>query len=242
MSCIENAGKPTAMLHRRRSLRTAVVVLCSVLLGVTPASATPVETLPDVSARRPRIAWDPIPYARERRQQMAAYSARHYGRRRWQLRRRRVIVLHFTAGSSYQSAWNTFAANSPARGELPGVCTHYVVPRGGVVHQLVRLGVRCRHAVGLNHRSIGIEMVQPLGRGSHWAAQRILHRRAQIRSVLRLVRYLRGRFNVPMRHVIGHSMANSNRYFKDLQGWRNDHTDWLWRDVRVFRRRLARIS
>jgi hypothetical protein len=33
-------------------------------------------------------------------------------------------------------------------------------------------------------------------------------------------------------------MANDNRYFEDLQGWTNDHTDWLKRDVREFRNRL----
>jgi hypothetical protein len=40
--------------------------------------------------------------------------------------------------------------------------------------------------------------------------------------------------------VIGHAMANESPYFKDLQGWRNDHTDWLKRDVREFRQRLRR--
>ena len=34
-----------------------------------------------------------------------------------------------------------------------------------------------------------------------------------------------------MRDVIGHAMANHSPYFKDLEGWRNDHTDWLRRDV-----------
>ena len=241
MSCIEDAGRPSTLSRHRRSSYAVVVLLCGLLLGVTPASATAMPPQ-DVSVRRPRVEWDPIPYSSARKRQMAAYSGRHYGHRRWRLRRRRVIVLHFTGGSSYRSAWNTFAANSPARGELPGVCTHYVVPRGGVIHQLVRLGVRCRHTIGLNHRSIGIEMVQPLGRGSHWAARQILRRRAQIRSVLRLVRFLRTRFAVPMRHVIGHAMANSSPYFEELQGWRNDHTDWLRRDVLEFRRRLIRIS
>ena len=31
--------------------------------------------------------------------------------------------------------------------------------------------------------------------------------------------------------MIGHAMANHSPYFKDLEGWRNDHTDWLRRDV-----------
>ena len=37
-------------------------------------------------------------------------------------------------------------------------------------------------------------------------------------------------------------MANDDRYFEDRQGWVNDHSDWLERDVREFRRRLAPLS
>jgi hypothetical protein len=240
--CITGAGRRLHLSLRGTLPWTAAALVCGVLLGAAGPPPEAVTARERTSLRRPSVDWNPIPYGPERKRQMAAYSARHYGHRRWRLRRKRVIVLHFTGGSSYGSAWNTFAANAPARGELPGVCTHYIVARGGVVHQLVRLGVRCRHAIGLNHRSIGIEMVQPLGRGSHWAAQRVLHRRPQIRATLRLVRYLRARFGIPMRHVIGHAMANSSAYFRDLQGWRNDHTDWLRRDVHAFRRRLARIS
>ena len=173
---------------------------------------------------------------------MAAYSDRHYGRARWRLRSPNVIVLHFTGGSSYQSAWNTFAANSPNRDELPGVCAHFVLGQSGTIHKLVDLDVRCRHAIGLNYTSIGIEMVQETGRGAHWADRQILHRRPQIRNALRLVRYLRAKFGVRMRNVIGHSMANNSPFFRDYEGWVNTHTDWQWRDVKEFRHRLRKMS
>jgi N-acetyl-anhydromuramyl-L-alanine amidase AmpD len=169
---------------------------------------------------------------------MARYSKRHYGRALWRLRNPKVIVLHFTGGSSYQSAWNTFAANSPNRGELPGVCAHFVVGQQGTAHQLVSIDIRCRNAIGLNYTSIGVEMVQETGSGAHWADRQILHRKKQIRSALRLVRYLKDHFNIKMKDIIGHSMANNSPYFKDNEGWTNTHTDWLWRDVREFRRRL----
>ena len=32
------------------------------------------------------------------------------------------------------------------------------------------------------------------------------------------------------------------RWFEDRQGWRNDHTDWLARDVWTFRKRLRRLE
>jgi N-acetylmuramoyl-L-alanine amidase-like protein/zinc carboxypeptidase len=202
-------------------------------------SLTPTATR--AKLRRPAIRRDPIPYGHERRRQMAAYSARHYGRRKWRLDHPRAIVLHFTGGPSYRSAWETFAANAPNMGELPGVCAHFVIEKRGRIHRLVRPGIRCRHTIGLNHRSIGIEMVQETGRGSHWADRQILRRHRQIKAALHLVGWLKQRFGIPMRDIIGHAMANDSPYFKDLQGWRNDHTDWLRRDVREFRHRLQTL-
>jgi N-acetyl-anhydromuramyl-L-alanine amidase AmpD len=150
-------------------------------------------------------------------------------------------VLHFTGGNSYSSARNHFASNAPARGELPGVCAHFLIGRRGRIGSIVPMTIRCRHAIGLNHRSIGVEMVQATGRGSHWAARQILRRDRQIQRALRLVAYLKMKFDIRMRDVIGHAMANASSYFRDLQGWRNDHTDWLPREVKVFRRRLKRL-
>ena len=191
--------------------------------------------------RRPPIDRDPIPYGHLRKHQMAAYSKRHYGKRRWRLLHPRAIVLHFTAGPTYRSAWETFASDAPNMGELPGVCSHFVVAKNGRIHRLVRPAIRCRHTIGLNHRAIGVEMVQESGRSSHWADRQILHRDRQINAALRLVGWLKQRFGIRMRDVIGHAMANHSRYFKDLEGWRNDHTDWRRRDVLEFRHRLGRL-
>jgi len=210
------------------------------LLGILAFSVASQRPEP-ASARRadgPRIIDSRIPYGHTRKREMAAYSKRHYGSREWRLRRPRLIVLHFTDGSSWTSARNAFASNSPNMGELPGVCSHYVISKKGGIHLIVRPGIRCRHVIGLNYTAIGVEMVQEGGRSSHWADRQILHRKHQIRAALRLVHYLQGRKHIRTRNVIGHAMANSNRYFKDLEGWRNDHTDWLRRDVRVFRHRL----
>jgi hypothetical protein len=189
----------------------------------------------------PPIHHDPIPYGHKRKAQMAGYSRRHYGKHTWRLRHRRAIVLHFTATSSYSAAWNTFASNDPNRGELPGVCSHFVVGQDGGVHELVRPNVRCRHTIGLNQLSIGVEMVQEEGRGSHWADRQILQRHRQSNRAVRLVASLKSRFGIKMRNVIGHSMANSSPLFEDREGWRNDHTDWQAQDVRTFRHRVRRL-
>ncbi len=171
---------------------------------------------------------------------MAAYSLRHYGLWRWRLRPR-LMVLHYTAGPTYTGARALFASNAPNRGELPGVAAHFVIAKTGRIYQLVPLGVRVRHAIGLNDRALAIEFVQEGGPGPRWADRQILARRVQMRSALRLVRYLRARVDIRLRDIIGHAMANDSPFFHDLLGWRNDHVDWQAPDVRVFRRRLAAL-
>jgi hypothetical protein len=188
---------------------------------------------------KPAITRDLIHYGSARLAEMAAYARRHYGVSSHRLRPR-VIVLHFTDSGpgSYPGVHALFDANQPNAGELPGVCAHFVVDQDGTIYQQARLGVMCRHAIGLNDRAIGIEMIQQQGVSSHWADQQILHRRPQIRSVLRLVRWLQARYHIAKRNVIGHAMANDSPYFHDREGWRNDHTDWQREDVRELRRRL----
>ena len=191
-------------------------------------------------APKPEIVSDHVSYSSGRRAQMARYSERHYGEREWRLEKPRVIVLHFTASDSYSSVWSTFDSNAPNLGESPGVCAHYVIEQNGTIDELVPPRVRCRHTIGLNHVALGIEMVQSTGPGAHWADQQILDRRRQVGSALRLVRWLQARYEIPTNEVIGHSMANDDPFFKDLQGWTNDHSDWLKGDVREFRQRLKR--
>ena len=203
-------------------------------------TAPPVAAPPPAPApRRPRIVQQPIPYPASRKAQMADYAQRHYGVATWRLVPR-AVVLHFTASGpgSEPGVHALFAANQPNRGELPGVCAHFVVDQDGTIYQQVPLDIMCRHAIGVNDHAIGIEMIQQQGISSHWADQQILHRRPQIRSVLALVRWLQGRFHIAQKNVIGHSMANDSPFFHDREGWRNDHTDWQAQDVRELRRRL----
>ncbi len=193
------------------------------------------------SVPKPPIRFDPIPYEQARKRQMANYSRRHYGKRTWRLDDPKAVVLHYTATSTYGPVFNTFAANAPALGERPGVCAQFVVDKDGTIHQLTRLYVRCRHAVGLNHVAIGVEMVQEDLGTRHGSDRAILDRGAQVRAATRLVAWLRQRYRISAKDVIGHAMANDSRLFKDLEGWRNDHVDWRSGDVRVFRKRVARV-
>src|SRR5437773_881362 len=72
---------------------------------------------------KPEVVDDRIPFPGSRRAEMRAYAQRHYGLDRFTLIHPRVIVEHFTANETYRPVFNTFAADSPHTGELPGTCS-----------------------------------------------------------------------------------------------------------------------
>ena len=155
---------------------------------------------------RPPVVWRRIPFGATRRAQTRAYARRHYGTATATLRPK-VIVEHFTASSTFSSAFNTFAANAPdvELHERPGVCAHFIVDKDGTIHQLVSLRLICRHTVGLNDRAIGIEHVG-------MSDGEILGRPTQLRASLRLTRWLQRRYAIRTRDVIGHAESLSSPY------------------------------
>jgi beta-N-acetylhexosaminidase len=160
-----------------------------------------------VVADRPPIIRSFIPFPKKRVDEMRAYARRHYGLNTALLEQPKVIVEHYTAGTSYESAYNTFAPDVPdiELHELPGLCAHFVIDRGGHIHQLVRLRYMCRHTVGLNWTAIGIEHVGTSDAG-------VMGNRRELRASLRLTRWLIGRYDIAVRNVIGHSESLSSPY------------------------------
>ena len=168
---------------------------------------------------------------------MAAYSRMHYGPAyaTWRLTPK-VIVEHYTATTGTQEVLNTFASDSPDAelGQLPGVCSHYLIDTAGTIMELVPPTIRCRHTVGLNHVAIGIEMV-----GTSDAD--ILSRPRQVASALALTRYLQGTYAISTANVIGHSESLSSPFHRELYApWRTQtHGDWSAASMRTFRARLG---
>ena len=199
-----------------------------------PGASEPPAPAP-IAVPKPAIRWNPIPFGADRKRQTRAYSVRHYGLRRYKLVDPQVVVLHYTASSTFSSAFNTFAANAPdvELGERPGVCTQFVIDTDGTIHQLVPLGIMCRHTVGLNWTSIGIEHV-----GTSDA--QVLGRRAQMRSGVRLVRWLRCRYGIALKDVIGHNENRESPYHRErVDRLRTQtHGDFPKRYARKYRTRV----
>jgi len=188
---------------------------------------------------KPAIVVKPIPFGAARRAETAAYARRHYGLNTWRLVHPRVIVEHYTASTTFSSAYGTFAADTADQElhELPGTCAHFVVDTDGTIYQLVPTTIICRHTVGLNYTAIGIEHV-----GTSDA--QILGNPRQLAASLRLTVWLMARYRIGLGDVIGHSESLTSRYHRErVAAWRcQTHGDWTAGDMKVYRRRLAALA
>jgi len=205
-------------------MRLLLAVAATVAVGLPP---------------KPAIVQKPIPFGAARRAETAAYAKRHYGIATWRLRSPHVIVEHYTATTSFASAWNTFASDAPDAelGERPGTCAHFVIDRDGTIYQLVPLGVICRHTVGLNWTAIGIEHVGTSDRS-------ILDNPRQLQASLRLTLWLMSRYRISLPNVIGHAESLTSRYHRELYApWRcQTHGDWQHADMVVYRAKLQALA
>lgn len=185
----------------------------------------------------PGIVWKPVPFGPDRRAQTAAYSQRHYGQATWKLTRPRVIVLHYTANTSFRATWNTFASNAPdpELNERPGTCAHFVIDRDGTVYQLVSLAIRCRHTVGLNWTAIGVEHVGTSDRS-------VMSNARQLRASVRLSTWLMSRYGIELGDVVGHNESLTSPYRRErYAAWRcQTHGDFRRATMDRYRTLLAR--
>lgn len=190
-------------------------------------------------ASQPAIHQWRIPFPQKRKNDMAAYSRRHYGIDSYELKDPKVIVEHIAVTPNATAIRNTFAPNrpDPSFGEYPNVCTHFAIGRDGRIHQLVSLRLMCRHAVGLNHTSIGIEH-------AGYRDGDLLGNRRQLRASLRLTAWLRCRYGIRLRDVIGHNESLSSPYHRErVARMRNQtHGDMSRASMRRYRSQLRRIE
>ena len=203
-------------------------------MRVMAAPAKQPQTVP-----KPRIVWDPIPFGAKRKAEMKAYAERHYGidsyESRAPARDRHPLHGHAELPGDVQHVRPRHAR--PELHELPNTCAHYVVDQYGVIHQLVSINIMCRHTVGLNWTAIGIEHVG-------YSDAQVLDDRKQMAASLSLVRWLRCRFHIEIKNVIGHNESLSSPYHRErVASLRHQtHSDFNHADMEVYRRRLGALG
>jgi N-acetylmuramoyl-L-alanine amidase len=218
----------------------ALAAIVAVAIGASTGSGAGAQPRATSSAvTKPPIHKMLIPYPKQRKREMAAYSKRHYGQYKWRLNNPQLIVIHYAEAGSISSIFNTFRTDQPdvEFHELPNVCSHFAVSASGAVYKFVPPTIRCRHVVGLNYTAIGIEHVG-------FSDQDILNRSAQLNGSLQFTQWLRCRFGIPVNQVIGHNESLSSPFYKELdprfQG--QTHGDWNHADMQIYRSDLTKLG
>ena len=149
------------MSRRTRITITAALALafCASLIaavtlapapGASAAASPPARAASSAStaaarsvAPRPPITQKYIAFGARRKAETAAYNKWHYHQDTYVLTAPHVVVLHFTAGSNWMSAWNTFNndtkyMSTPGHWEYPGTSapvsyTHLTLPTKRIV-------------------------------------------------------------------------------------------------------------
>ena len=194
--------------------------------------------LPAAVPPPPAIVRHYIPYPARRKREMAAYARRHYGIDDYRLRAPKVIVEHVAVAGSTGAVFATFAQDLPdvELHELPNVCSHFVVGADGSVVQMVPLALMCRHTVGLNYTAIGIEHVG-------FRDADVLGNARELRASLQLTRWLRCRFAIAVKNVIGHNESLTSPYHRERVAAlrRQTHGDWVHASMVRYRARLRAL-
>jgi N-acetylmuramoyl-L-alanine amidase len=193
-------------------VRTAGALVVT-LLFLPSARAEP------VAAAAPAIVDRPISWSPEREALTVAYRRVHQDPASADSRiEPRMIVLHYTGGSSWKATWRYFDRTRLERGRAAlrkggevNVSAHFLVDRDGTIYRLLPETTMARHCIGLNHLAIGIENV---GDGARFPLTA-----AQVDANAALVRHLAGRHAIT--HLIGHSESNAMRR----------HSYWRERDA-----------
>ena len=142
------------------ALGVAGIIAAVAIIAAPAFSAPSTAAAASTEVAKPPVVKKYIRYGGGRKAQMEDYSKRHYKQHTYVLTNPKAIVLHHTAGSTWQSAWNTFDANTAYNDEKPGVSAQFIIHKDGTIYQLMPLDYRARHCIGMNWKSIGIEFVQ----------------------------------------------------------------------------------
>lgn len=169
-----------------------------------------------------------IPFDKERERLTLEYIREHYDPAAQDITIiPRMIIIHWTGGSSAQGTIATFSASriesgrkEVARGGEVNVSSQFLIDRDGTIYQLMPETIMARHCIGLNRVAIGVENV---GGGKDYPLTE-----AQLASNAALVRYLKAKYP-DITHLIGHLEyrdMEGHPYFQELvPGYRNRKPD-----------------
>ena len=163
----------------------------------------------------PNIIDKPVLWNDYREQLTLEYAQTHYGKSVTTIEPRAVVV-HWTAGDTWESAYYTFYDET--RGDGSGtvnVSSQFIVDRDGTIYRTMPENKLARHVIGYNWCAIGIENVGGVDNVEDLTAE-------QLQANIELIRYLREKFPT-IEYVFGHyqqvAARESGLYIEHVQGY-----------------------
>ncbi|MCI6158341.1 MAG: serine hydrolase [Selenomonadaceae bacterium] len=188
------SSRGTAIWIMQEMAKAAALYAHPVQAQKENGSAFGIPKLESMQVEKPDIIQKPVLWNTEREKLTREYALKHYGTEQADIKPQ-AIILHWTAGSTWKSAYNHFYEPKRDDGSV-NVSSHFLVDRDGTIYQLLPTDVMARHAIGYNWCSIGVENVG----GVNGAADLT---EAQIRANVKLIRYLQKQYP-DIHYVFGH--------------------------------------
>ncbi|MBQ6975254.1 MAG: N-acetylmuramoyl-L-alanine amidase [Selenomonadaceae bacterium] len=142
----------------------------------------------------PNIIDKPVLWNDYREQLTLEYAQKHYGIATTTIEPRAVVV-HWTAGPTWESAYYTFYDESRGDGTV-NVSSQFIVDRDGTIYRTMPETNLARHVIGYNWCAIGIENVGGVGNVEDLTS-------AQLQANIELIRYLHEKYP-SIEYVFGH--------------------------------------
>ncbi len=163
----------------------------------------------------PNIIDKPVLWNDYREQLTREYAERHYGFSTTTIEPKAVVV-HWTAGSTCESAYYTFYDET--RGDGSGtvnVSSQFIVDRDGTIYRTMPENKLARHVIGYNWCAIGIENVGGVDNVEDLTTE-------QLQANIELIRYLHEKYP-SIEYVFGHyqqvAARESGLYIENVQGY-----------------------
>ena len=198
-------------MKRHKKILCMAIFLFQLLWGIYATEVQAQET--------PAMIDQPIIWTENREQLILEYAQTHYGLSETHIVPQAVVV-HWTAGDTWESAYWTFYHEDRGDGTL-NVASHFIVDRDGTIYRLTEETALNRHAIGYNWCAIGIENVGGVD-GEEDLTQE------QLEANVQLIRYLHQKYPTIL-YVFGHYQqdiaGDSGLYIEHVDGYHSIKID-----------------
>lgn len=190
-----------------------ILTIITIVLGIWTFNLSYIE------CSSPNIVEKFLPWSENREILTREYAELHYGMSITNIEPQAVVV-HWTAGDTWQSAYYTFYDDTLNDGTV-NVSSQFLVDRDGTIYQLMPDNKLARHAIGYNWCAIGIENV-----GGVNGIENLTYE--QLKANIELIRYLHNKYPA-IKYIFGHYQQvvarKSGLYIEHVQGYSSIKSD-----------------